>query len=330
MDDRIQDLHTQQQKSSFAHSSTHADLERRLHKHPFERLLQSSRFARTAIEQMGYATLTAMIWPRWFAPYRLRLRYEKMILPRLHPDMQGYKLLFLTDLHTGSPRQDFLVRAVQQALAMKADAIVIGGDLIDYKRDALGLVSELMNMFEAPHGVYTIFGNHDYFEYSSRRVGERSHRRAIHKRLIRHIEQSPVRLLRNEMITLRRGGGAVQIVGMDELWSGLADPAQAFARVDPAHPVVCLQHNPDGYEILREYPWDYMLCGHSHGGQVRFPILGALHVPMANRQWCRGFYHFPAMESGRRTMFVSTGVGHSIPLRLNCPPEIVLFELVAE
>ncbi len=306
---------------------TQTELERHLRSHFFERLLYSSKFMRELITLGGHVALSAMIWPRWFAPYRLKIRRVPMVLRGLHPDMRGYRLLFMCDFHCGSARQDYLRQSVQKALALKPDAIVIGGDLIDYSRKAISDVTELLGMMHAPGGVYTIFGNHDYYEYSSKRVGERSHRRAIHRRLIKLVQQSPVRLLRNEMITLRRGQGAIQLVGMDELWSGRADPDLAFGKVDPAVPVVCLQHNPDGCAVLQKYPWDYMLCGHSHGGQVRFPLIGALHAPLMHREWIMGFFDIPGGRNGLRTLFVSTGVGHSQPLRLLCPPEMVLFEL---
>ena len=120
-------------------------------------------------------------------------------------------------------------------------------------------------------------------------------------------------------------------MGLDEMWTDRADAEKAFAGVSVGDAVLCLQHNPDGVEFLKPYPWQYMLCGHSHGGQANFPVFGALYVPMRHREYLRGFFHFSALpghELSERTMFVSTGLGYSHPIRLRCPPEATLFTLM--
>jgi predicted MPP superfamily phosphohydrolase len=114
------------------------------------------------------------------------------------------------------------------------------------------------------------------------------------------------------------------------MWTTRANPAQAFQNLSPQNPVLCLQHNPDGVEFLKPFPWQFMLCGHSHGGQANFPFLGPLYVPMQHRHYLRGFYHFRPLEGQpleHRTMFVSTGLGYTTPIRLRCPPEATLFTL---
>jgi len=205
--------------------------------------------------------------------------------------------------------------------------ILIGGDLIDYRRVSLGKIQEVLSVLQARDGVYTVFGNHDYHEYSWRHIGARSAKRAIHKRLVRMVEASGVRLLRNEMVRIERGGECLQIVGIDEMWAKRADPSKAFAGADERFPIVCVQHNPDGYGFLKDWPWEWLLCGHSHGGQVDVPGLGPLIVPMEHREWLRGFYPFVDPQGRSRTMFVSRGVGHSAPLRFRVRPEITLFTL---
>jgi predicted MPP superfamily phosphohydrolase len=305
----------------------------------FERLFLSHRFFNSVVSETGKFVLSCLIWPRFVAPFRWQLTRYPMALAGLDPVFRGYKILQLTDLHVGKTRVDYLAQVFDRAMLERPDLIVITGDLIDYQPAALGPLRELLghlvkSPFKPPDGIVAIFGNHDYHEYSWRHTGPRSARRAVHKRLVRIIEEAGVHLLRNQQHSIQREGARgparFTLVGIDEMWTGLANAEDAFRGLGAADPVLCLQHNPDGVEFLKPYPWQYMLCGHSHGGQASFPIIGALYVPMEHRHYLRGFFHFPPLAGqalDHRTMFVSTGLGYSTPIRMNCPPEATLFTL---
>ena len=283
--------------------------------------------------------LTLMIWPRFVAPFRWELTRFAMPLAA-DPAFDGYKILHLTDLHAGKTRLSYLTEVSERSVAEKPDIVVVTGDLIDYARKSLKDVRELLACLmiaarDVPDGVLAILGNHDYHEYSWRHIGARSARRAIHTRLVEIVQTSGVRLLRNQSARIVRNskeGGRAELVfvGLDEMWSERADAALAFAGVSPAEAVICLQHNPDGIDFLKDQPWQYMLCGHSHGGQAVFPLVGPIYLPMEHREYLRGFFHFPTLPGQpsvlrQRTMFVSRGLGYSTPIRLFCPPEATLF-----
>ncbi len=303
------------------------DIRHALRNRPLERFIFSHDIIGPLIKRIGRWGLTAMVWPRFVAPYRWRLEHAPMPFPNLPPEFCGYKILHLTDLHAGSTRQSYLLRVLKSAVATRPDLVVISGDLLDYMPAGLAALRELLPEITAPDGVLACFGNHDYHEYSWRHVGKRSSHRAIHKRLRQLLSTLGIRYLCNQKIDIRRGNATLQLVGIDELWTGNADPAAAFADVRTGQPCICLQHNPDGAAILKGYPWHWMLCGHTHGGQVIIPVLGPLFVPVENRQWLRGFYHFQHPAVGTQTMFISRGSGSSIPVRLRCPPEVRLFTL---
>ena len=128
-----------------------------------------------------------------------------------------------------------------------------------------------------------------------------------------------IRLLRNESYRVKREGAELVVVGLDEMWTDRADAVKAFAGVDAGDAVVCLQHNPDGVEFLKPFPWQYMLCGHTHGGQADFPIVGPMYVPTKHREYLKGLFEFAAVEgqrAERRCMFVSRGLGYPYPIRL--------------
>jgi predicted MPP superfamily phosphohydrolase len=256
-----------------------------------------------------------------------------MPLAGLDPAFNGYKILQLTDLHVGRTKESYLRKVFARCLREKPDLVVITGDLIDYEPESLPILRHLLEPIVqagVPDGVAAIFGNHDYHEYSWRHVGPRSAHRAIHRRLVKMLQELGIRLLRNEQLRIHRTGANLTIVGMDEMWTHRADAHKAFASLSPTDPVICLQHNPDGIAFLKPFPWQWMLCGHTHGGQARLPVIGALYVPMELREYIRGFFHFdplPGQRVDHRTMFVSTGLGYSAPMRMLCRPEAVLFTL---
>ena len=312
-------------------------LEGRSDRHFLERVLVSHPFFNRFVPCCAQCALTALIWPRFVAPFRWELTRHDLPLAGLDAAFEGYRILQLTDFHVGQTRISYLTHAVERCLDEKPDLIVITGDLIDYHPWSLAPLEPLLRRIVAragADGVCAILGNHDYHEYSWRHIGERSAHRAVHKRLIDMIRHAGIRLLRNEQLRLTRGAGVLTLVGLDEMWTGRADPAAAFRGLSPGEPVICLQHNPDGIEFLKPYPWQFMLCGHSHGGQAHFPLLGPLYVPMVCRQYLRGFFHFPPVAGQppalrQRTMFVSRGLGYSKPIRMRCRPEATVFTVTS-
>lgn len=306
------------------------DLSRDFKKRHLERIIFRHPNIGAAIKYAGRCGLSLLIWPRFIAPFRWRLRQLEVCLPHLPEAFNGFSILHLTDLHAGMTRTAYLQAALRRALAQKPDMVVITGDLIDYRPQALPALDALLPLLNAPHGVWVVFGNHDYHEYSWRHVGDRSLHRVIHRRLRKKLATHGVNLLCNASATVRRNGARLYLVGLDELWTGRSDPKLAFAGIDPSSPVICLQHNPDAIVQLAEYRWDWMLCGHTHGGQVDFPLLGPLFVPVVNREYLRGIFEFPSVhagDEGKRFALVSTGIGYSLPVRWFVQPESIMLTL---
>ncbi len=315
-----------------------------------ERVLVGHPIINRTLSNAAKLVLSAMIWPRFVAPYRFALTRHAVVIPGLPSELDGFTILHLTDLHIGKTRKRYLLSVLEKCLPTgekPPDVIVITGDLIDYHprslpeaQEVLGVLAERAKRAGVGTGIVTIFGNHDYHEHSWRHVGPRSAKRTIHRRLAKIVEGAGIRVLRNEAVRIVRPGAAggaaaaINIVGIEEMWTGLADPGAAFADVDPAAAAtIVLQHNPDGIFLLLEFEWELVLCGHSHGGQADFPVLGALYVPMEHREFLRGFFEFPAgtapggPDGKTRRMFVSRGIGHSTPIRLRCRPEATVFTL---
>ena len=316
-----------------------------------ERVLIANPLVNQALANSAKLCLSALVWPRLVAPYRWELTRQPLPLT-VDPIFNGYRILQLTDLHAGKTRLSYLLKVVERCVDEGADLIVLTGDMIDYHPRSLGPLEKVLVKLTArrPHdGILAIFGNHDYHEYSWRHVGPRSAHRAVHKRLAKMLADAGIRVLRNEQYRIQQelpgaigmeGGGwsggtaEIVIVGLEEMWTGLADAEKAFRGIGPQEAVICLQHNPDGIDFLMPHFWQYMMCGHSHGGQANFPLMGPIYVPMERREYLRGLFEFPLAEGqppelGKRRMYVSRGLGHSTPIRLNCPPEATVFTVTA-
>lgn len=227
---------------------------------------------------------------------------------------------FLTDLHYGPLVGVLSVRAwVQAANALRPDVVLLGGDYLDIQPggDATPLLQELAGL-RAPLGVYGVWGNHDYrsFGRSGAGLGWVSRR----DELRRSFAGAGITLLRNEGRALRDD---VYLGGVDDLTTGDPDlPATLYGAGSRA--TLLLSHNPDLLPDLPE-PVGLVLCGHTHGGQIRLPWVGAPVVPSRYGQryamgWVRGAFGTPA--------YVSRGLGVTgVPMRMLCEPELTLLTL---
>ncbi len=247
----------------------------------------------------------------------------EMDFPALAPGWDGLRLIQISDLHISEVvSTEFLRSAMKQCTALAPDVIVITGDFIT--RCDLRFLPELrqlMSCLRAPLGVFAVLGNHDFGLYDPlRKLGV-----PARNLLEQPLAEYGVTVLRNNRVLVESPGraGGLQLVGLDDWWSGLADPEAAFANVDPAQPCILLTHNPDTVALVRARPWHWLLCGHTHGGQIRIPLLGAPVLPIEDRRFDQGLFKLNAQQR----VYVNRGVGHLLPVRFNCRPEITVFTL---
>ncbi|MHA0035952.1 metallophosphoesterase [Deinococcus sp. PESE-13] len=259
--------------------------------------------------------------------YRFGVTHERWNLAVL---TRPVRLALLTDLHYGLYIGAGSVRRwVDATLAERPDLILLGGDLVDGHFDAAArpqqtaaLLAELGRL-RSPLGVYAVWGNHDYgsFGRSSPQSPEASRAdwAARREALREGLAGQGVTVLLNEGRPLRDD---LWLGGVDDLRLGEADSVAAL-RGSGTRATVLLAHNPDVLLRLRSTP-GLVLSGHTHGGQVRLPLLGALKVPADPRftmGWVRGPQGIP--------VYVSRGLGMSgLPVRNLCEPEITLLTLL--
>lgn len=255
--------------------------------------------------------------------YRFGVTRHARALPGLRSPLRA---AFLTDLHHGLFIGDGSVAAwVDAANDLRADVVLLGGDLLDARLDEMppGLLRQLARL-RAPLGTFSVWGNHDYGSfgrYASRHYGPvRADWAARRERFAGQLAGAGVTVLRDEGRPLRDD---LWVGGTDDLWFGQPDVTAALAGAG-VRATLLVTHNPDLLPALPR-PVGLVLCGHTHGGQVRLPVVGALQVPSAFGQryamgWVTGAHDTPA--------YVSRGLGLSgLPVRNLCEPEIALFQL---
>lgn len=201
---------------------------------------------------------------------------------------------------------------IKKVNSLKPDIVVFTGDLIDSANkepDLLEITKNLKNI-ESNIGKFSVFGNHDY----------RKNREKVYENIM---EQAGFRLLINENERISIGNDKfINIIGLDEILLGKPN-FNVLENLNKDEFNLLLMHEPDVIDRILPNKIDLMLSGHSHGGQVRIPVKGALATPPYGRKYTKGFYNI----NGNK-LYVSSGLGSTkLPFRLCNVPEIVKFKI---
>ncbi|HEY3378218.1 MAG TPA: metallophosphoesterase [Armatimonadota bacterium] len=253
-----------------------------------------------------------VIEPRWVEVHRF-----EVLLPRLPRAFDGLTVVQLTDIHykRGLERR-YYRRVVEMTNRLHPDLIVLTGDYVTVYWDDVRQCAQLLSGLHAPLGVYAILGNHDYAP------GKLP--------VLQALRAAGITVLVNQSTPMQRGNARLWLVGLDDTMTPLARPdLHAALRDVPADDAkILLVHEPDYADVAAHYPIDLQLSGHSHGGMVWLPWLGAPHLPWGAHQYPRGLNHIGAL-----TEYTSRGVGGLplivVPLRFNDRPEITVITLRA-
>lgn len=253
-----------------------------------------------------YAVLIEPFWVRW--------RRVEMPLKGLPSHLEGRMLVQISDLHASARvSTPFLQRHLQAVAALKPDYVVYTGDYIslDSGTDAaLRAVAQSMPLGRL--GTAAVLGNHDY--------GVNWGQPHWAEKIVGLLQQRGVRVLRNEGADFN----GLQILGMDDLWSGRLKVKPTLDLRMSHKPSLVLCHNPDALDLPG---WDdftgWVLCGHTHGGQCRPPFLPAPLLPVKNKRYERGLIE---LGDGRQA-YINPGLGWLHQVRFAVRPEITLFKL---
>ena len=249
----------------------------------------------------------ALYRARHLRPPGLRVRRERVVRPDLPDELHGLRVVQFSDVHAGPfVRAGDLRAAIELANALEPDLVAITGDLITHRAEDAELVRADLAQLRARHGVFGVFGNHDY---RGRREDEIAQRWAA----------SGMRFLRNEGVRIERGAAALCVVGVEDLEEARElDLERARACVRPGDFELALCHNPRGALAFVRPSCLAVLCGHTHGTQLDLPILRRVGPPHPGLR----------VQSGSTAILVSRGLGSiGLPLRIGAPTELVLLEL---
>jgi hypothetical protein len=255
-----------------------------------------------------------LIYARFVEPDQLDIQQIDMYLPRLDPAFDGYRIVQVSDIHASEYMDEVrMSRFMERASRQNGDLIVFTGDLITSKVEYApdNLVAAL-RLLTAPDGVLAVPGNHDHMEETD----IENVRRVWHEAGIVDIS--------NNYTTLERDGAVLHIAGIDSLYGQKADVVGVINQLPETGPVVLLAHEPDVADIIAPtHKVDLQLSGHTHGGQVQLPVIGALVGPPHGLRYTSGLYELEGMF-----LYVNRGLGTiRLPLRFNCPPEVTVITL---
>lgn len=247
----------------------------------------------------GYATL--------LEPRLPRLERVTLRLPQVPPELAGLRIGHLSDMHLGVgyglPNSRW---AVQQMVQAQPDLLVLTGDFVT-KASSIADLPDLLRPLHAPLGVYAITGNHDHWEGVDA--------------VLAALESVGIVPLHNENRHLTWRGGSFWLAGIDDIWYGAPDLSATLQGIPEEALTLLLAHEPDLADVAAERHVDVQLSGHTHGGQITLPLLGAFCLPRLGLRYARGSFQIGPMH-----LYVSRGLG-GLPVRFHCPPEATLITL---
>ena len=246
-------------------------------------------------------------------PLLISLEEQTISLTDLAKAFDGFKIALLSDTHCGPfTTPSFVQKAVDLANEANPDVVLLLGDFCHRHKKYIGPGIEPFANLKATSGVYAVLGNHDHWESESLTRKE--------------LKRAGVNVLLNKSVTLSKAGEKLSIGGVDDLWEGRQDLRSTFRGVKKETTKILMSHNPDYAERLYfDGKISLMVSGHTHGGQVRLPFIGAPILPVRTGQkYCAGLAKGPDC-----LVYTSRGVGTiTPPVRFRCRPEVSLLTLV--
>lgn len=267
---------------------------------------------------VGLAVYSNVIARHWIEVTRRDIR-----LTGLPAAFDGLRIAQLSDIHMDEFTEPFFLHhVIDQTNILQPDVVLLTGDFVSYeigsKHFAIGSAWQCANILTSLRcrQLYAVLGNHDVVVNA--------------KEVTSALRANGITVLNNECLPFERPGARIWLAGVDDPVEGNPNPELAIPasiRNVPNEPVILMCHPPDYADDLLAHPAgkavDLMLSGHTHGGQVRLPLLGALQLPALGKKYVEGWF-----QLGRMQLYVNRGIGTiGIPFRLDCPPEITLLTL---
>jgi uncharacterized protein len=257
------------------------------------------------------ALSAAAAYSRLIEPYNYWISENDIFIRDLQPAFEGFRITQLTDIHhsriLGISEVQRVVSLAQQT---KPDMFVLTGDYSTSYRRYIEPCAEALSALSAPEGVWAVLGNHDH--YTDPELTTRA------------LERNHIAVLNNAHTTLRRGSDSLQLSGIDDWTWNATDWARAFSGLNAKTPTILLSHQPGVLDLAQTSDVSLIISGHTHGGQLNFPLLGAPARHFTNDlKYARGLF-----RRNETQLYVSSGTGViGLPLRFGVRPEIAVLRL---
>ncbi len=268
------------------------------------------------------AALAFVYYVRYVEPAQIEVTRRVVRFPELPAGLEGLTIAHLSDFHCQpDPAIERSSReAVRLAMAAEPDLIAITGDLFETGEMAARCPHQIAGL-RAPLGVYAVLGNHDRGHEDAFSGREASDEDVAKLRVV--LAELGMVLLVNESRSVEAQGARLVIAGVDEYACGRDDAAAALAGAAGADLIILLAHTPDIVDDPQARRADLILCGHTHGGQIRLPGIGSPWAPVwRDRRRSAGL-----LRVGAALCYVSRGIASATRARCNCRPEVALLTL---
>lgn len=262
-----------------------------------------------------------MIYAAFIEPKRITLNKKVIHISGL----PSLKIAVIADFHVGPYKKEkFIRKIVQYVNSVNADVILLPGDfLFDHYSDIEDL-SPLKDL-RSRYGTYAIMGNHDTGHYSHFFSREHFRVQDNSDAITAFLRERGITVLRDASITITVDGTTFAIAGVDGQWADGMDLPKTFADVPSTTPIILMAHTPDCVNVPGIERASLIVSGHTHGGQVRLPFIGALYIPAeTGKTYDHGIFHI-----GTSTILAVThGIGETMMrMRFLCPPEVMEIEM---
>ncbi len=253
------------------------------------------------------------------ARHEIDIVHQPVSLHNLPEPFHGFRIAQISDIHLDEwTEPGFLERVIRHINALNPDMVALTGDFISqgplprrFSERSAYRCGELLRSLTCPLR-YAILGNHDV---------------TVNAPLVTDaLTSNGIPVLVDRYVPIERDGKRLWLGGVND--PGMATPHPELAVPErPDGPVILMAHEPDYVDDLlhsRRAPLiGLMLSGHTHGGQVRLPLLPPLNLPPMGKKYVNGLFRF-----GNLQLYVNRGIGTvGVPFRLNCPPEITVLTL---
>lgn len=273
------------------------------------------KFLKKSLYGAGGLGLLTGLYTWQVEPFWYEFVYHKMPIKNLPPELDGKRLIQLSDIHVGDHLDNkHIKKAFERTQKLEPDFVVYTGDFVSYKNNhQLERLKDVMQKAVLGKlGTAAVLGNHDYgTKWSEQKVADG---------VTNILEDVNIKVLINQEHNFH----GLNIMGIDDYWSLNFHPEKVMTKYDESKANLVLCHNPDvcDLDVWNGYQ-GWILSGHTHGGQVKAPFLPPPILPVKNRRYTAGEFDL----GDGRTLYINRALGHLHQVRFNVRPEITVFEL---